>query len=158
VRGQLTAVSEQNRMNEQVILIAGLPGSGKTTYLCQMLQDHWFVFDDYKREAFGDSSEFRNSRKFRALVNALRDEVRCVVADIHFCHTESRQEAEDVLREEIPGVSIAWLFFENNPAACEANIRLRGRDCLQKELELLQELSPVYSIPQDAVPFAIPTK
>jgi predicted kinase len=135
----------------EVVLLAGLPGSGKTTYLCQMLRDHWLVFDDYKRESFCGSSEFRKSQKFHALVSALRDGVKCVVADIHFCRGESRQEAEDALREEVPAVTIGWRFFENARLACEANIRSRNRDCLEKELEYLRDLSPVYLIPPGGV-------
>jgi len=142
-------------MAELLILMAGLPGSGKTTRLCHMLREHWLLFDDYKREAFNDCSKFRDSRKFRALVSALRDGVRCAVADIHFCKTEPREEAEDALREEVPGVSPYWQFFENDPVACEENIRHRNRDCLQKELENLQDLSRAYHIPPGAVVFSV---
>src|SRR5271167_3336935 len=52
-------------MSEDVILLAGLPGCGKTTHLCQMCGDGWLVFDDFKAKAFCDSSAFRKSRKFR---------------------------------------------------------------------------------------------
>jgi hypothetical protein len=142
-------------MNEQLILIAGLPGSGKTTYLCRMLRDGWLVFDDYKAEALEDCSKFGSSRKLLPLISALRASLRCAVADIDFCRTESRHEAEDALREQVPGVSLCWHFFENDPLACEANIRRRNRDCLQRELGFLQELSPGYLIPDGAVVFAV---
>jgi tRNA splicing ligase len=138
-------------MYKEVLLIAGLPGCGKTTYLCQMFKDGWLVFDDYKALAFRDCSKFRDSRKFRALVSALRDEVRCVVADINFCKEESRQEAESDLLTEIPDVMFSWLFFENDPSACETNIRSRNRPCLQRELGYLREYSASYHVPQGAV-------
>jgi len=137
-------------MSENVILLAGLPGCGKTTYLCQMSQDGWLVFDDYKAKAFDDSSAFRKSRKFRALISALRNGLRCAVADIDFCKTESREEAESVLSAEVPGVKLCWRFFENDPPACEANIRSRNRPRLQTDLEKLHGYSAFYRIPQGA--------
>jgi len=137
-------------MGENVILLAGLPGCGKTTHLCQMCRDGWMVFDDFKANAFHDSSAFRKSRKFRTLVSALRDGLRCAVADIDFCKTESRAEAESVLLAEVPGVKIGWRFFVNDRPTCESNIRSRKRSSLQADLERLHEYSAFYHVPQDA--------
>jgi len=138
-------------MESEVVLIAGLPGCGKTTLLCQMLRDHWLIFDDFKREAFNNSSKFRDSRKFNALIHVLRDQVRCVVADINFCRLDSRHEAEREVLAEVPHVTLSRRFFENDPSSCEANARIRNRVCLQRELDLIAELSPLYCIPRDAV-------
>jgi len=137
-------------MNQNVILLAGLPGCGKTTHLCQMHRDGWLVFDDYKAEAVDDCSAFRKSRKFGALVSALRDGLKCAVADIDFCKTESRAEAESVLFVEVPGVKLRWRFFENSPSACEANIRSRNRSSLPNDLEKLHKYSLLYRIPLGA--------
>jgi hypothetical protein len=144
-------VSSSIPSGNEIVLIAGLPGCGKTTYLCEMLRDHWLIFDDFKREAFNDSSKFRDSRKFSALIQALRDQLRCVVADINFCRLDSRQEAEREVCAEVPGVRLSWRFFENDPSACEANVTARNRVCLQRELNLIGEYSPLYCIPRDAV-------
>ncbi len=145
-------------MNENVILLAGLPGCGKTTYLCQMFTDGWLVFDDFKAMAFNDCSRFRDSRKFRTLITALRDGLKCAVADIDFCSTESRQEAERELLVEVPGVRRGWIFFENDPSACEMNIRSRNRTCFEKELGYLLKYSSSYNIPQNGVVFAVSRK
>jgi hypothetical protein len=145
-------------MNEDVILLAGLPGCGKTTYLCQMFREGWLVFDDFKAMAFNDCSKFRNSRKFRALTRALRDGLKCAVADIDFCSTESREEAERELLVEVPGVRHGWIFFANDPAACEMNIRRRNRSCFEGELDYVRRHSASYDIPQNAVVFPIGRK
>jgi hypothetical protein len=134
-------------MSEQVILVAGLPGCGKTTHLCQMLRDGWLVFDDYKAEAFEDCSKFGSSRKFLPLISALRAGLRCAVADIDFCKTDSREEAEGLLLTIVPSMKFRWLFFENDPSACEANIRSRNRVELQTELENLRRYSGSFYIP-----------
>ena len=124
-------------MSERVILLAGLPGCGKTTYLCQLCRDGWLVLDDFKANAYNDSSKFRKSRKYRALLTGLHHGLRYVLADIDFCKTESRAEAERVLREEAPGVELGWRFFAKDPRACEANIRGRNRDSLEADLAKL---------------------
>jgi hypothetical protein len=129
------------------------PGSGKTTLLSQMLQENWLVFDDYKAGA--PNLIFRNSLELRALVSAVRDNHRCVVADIDFCNTESREEAESTLLAEVPGVNIGRRFFENDPEACETNIRSRNRHCLQDELRYLHDHSPSYCVPQGADPLPV---
>ena len=137
-------------MSEDVILLAGLPGCGKTTHLCQMCQEGWLVFDDYKAEAIDRCSAFRMSRKFASLISAIRNGLKCAVADIDFCKTESRGEAESVLLEQVPGINLGWYFFENNPSACKANIRRRNRDRLQNDLEKLHEYCGFYRIPPGA--------
>ena len=134
----------------EVIVIAGLPGCGKATHLCQMCRDGWMAFDDFKANAYNGSSAFHNSRKFRALVTALLDELRCVVADIDFCKTDSRTEAERVLRVEVPSVKLEWQFFVNDYQACERNIQRRNRLSLQTDLEKLREYAALYRIPARA--------
>jgi hypothetical protein len=137
-------------MNKEVVLLAGLPGSGKTTYLRQMCRDGWMVFDDFKALAFEDCSKFSSSRKLSALLAAIRDGLRCAVADIDFCDTDARNEAEGVLRSEISGLDVRWEFFANDCSACEVNIRTRNRSCLERELDCLAKYSRSYNIPEGA--------
>ena len=139
-------------MSGQIILVAGLPGSGKTTRMHRMLQEGWLLFDDSK--AGGLDSFFRRSPRFHELVSALCDGRKSAVADIDFCRTEARQEAESAIGEFAPGVPLDWHFFENDLASCEANIMRRKRDCFQTELQNLGRYSAGYHIPQGA--FVLP--
>jgi hypothetical protein len=123
-------------------------GSGKTTLSCRLSHDGWLVFDDYK--AGGPELIFRSSPKLRDLIGALRAGFRCAVADIDFYETRSREEAEGVLLEEVPGLKLRWRFFENDAPACEADIRSRNRSCFQDELGYLRRYSPSYRIAQNA--------
>ena len=43
------------------------------------------------------------------------------MADIDFCRTEAREEAEGFLLTIIPNLKLRWLFFENDPH------RVRGK-------------------------------
>jgi len=137
-------------VTENVLLVAGLPGCGKTTYLDELQGDGWLIFDDFKAGAINNSSRFRMSRHFAVLLAHLRDGVRCVVADIDFCKTESCAEAECALRAEVPGVGIGWCYFLDEERVCEANIIRRNRPSLRADLAKLHEYSSYYRIPRGA--------
>jgi hypothetical protein len=137
-------------VTQNVLLLAGLPGYGKTMYLQELLRNGWSVFDDFKSGAIDNSPEFHKSRHFAALLARLRDGFRCVVADIDFCKTDSRAEAEQVLRAEVPRVEIGWIYFSHDERACEANIKHRNRDSLETDLRELRKYSRLYSIPKGA--------
>ena len=138
-------------MAEQLLFVAGLPGCGKTTYLSQLCRQGWIAFDDFKNKSYGSSSEFRASRKFRSLWVALKDRLECAVADIDFCCDGSRDEAEQILRDELPEVAFAWRFFARDMAACEANIRSRNRPSQEQDLAELRKYARMYTIPTGAI-------
>jgi hypothetical protein len=144
-------------MQGQLVLVAGLPGCGKTTYLCQMCHDGWVVFDDFKALAFEDCSKFSSSRKLRSLLAALRDGLKCIVADIDFCDAHARADAESVLLLAIPELDLSWRFFANDRPACEANARSRSRQCLERELSLIAKYAPSYQIPRGAIVLPVRT-
>ena len=137
----------------EVTLLAGLPGSGKTTYLSGMEKQGWLILDDFKIGT--DNLKFRTSPKFQGLIEAIRQQRRCVVADIDFCDTNARREAERELRTEAPDLEPRWLFFENDPAACALNIRRRNSESLENELGYLRKYSPSYQIPDEATPLPV---
>jgi hypothetical protein len=115
-----------------------------------MLEEGWLIFDDFKANAFDNNSSFCMSRKLDSLICALRSDLRCAVADVDFCQTQSREEAERVLRAKIPDLKIEWLFFANDWTACEVNIGRRKRLRYQEELEKMRGLAVSYRIPPDA--------
>lgn len=137
-------------MLAEIILIAGLPGSGKTEYMKGRQQEGWSIIDDFKANAFSDSSVFCHSRNYEALIMALREGHKYLVADIDFCKANSRHEAEAVLRTQIPELTLSWLFFENDFHACQANIRRRASRSIEDNLRALHQYSALYQIPNGA--------
>jgi predicted kinase len=134
-------------MTAEIILLAGLPGSGKTTYLETLRQAGWLTFDDFKANAFNDSSVFWHSRSYQALLNALQTGQNCVVADIDFCKASSRNQAELALRTRVQDLALSWQFFENDLEACQANIRRRASRSIEDNLRALHTYHAWYQIP-----------
>jgi hypothetical protein len=138
---------QEEAMSAEIILIAGLPGSGKTEYMKARKQEGWSTVDDFKANAYNDSSVFWHSRNYEALIMALREGQRCLVADIDFCKASSRHDAEEALRTRIPDLTLSWLFFENDFHACQANISRRASPSIEDNLRALHDYHAMYKIP-----------
>jgi tRNA splicing ligase len=137
-------------VSQEILIVAGLPGCGKTTYLEDLQRRGCLTFDDFKAGAIDDSPAFQKSRKFVALITGVREGHKCVLADIDFCRSESREEAASVLGAAVPGLKIHWFFFRHDESACEENIRRRNRDSLAADLRELRKYSRLYVIPKGA--------
>jgi hypothetical protein len=138
-------------MSARVLIVAGLPGSGKTPYLGRLRAEGWEIFDDFKADAHNDSPLFKSARRYDELIEALRNGRKCVVSDLAFCRTTDRQDAEKVLRAEGGDLVLDWQFFAKDPEQCANNIR-RAASSRPPEPRLakLKEFSSLYSAPTGA--------
>jgi hypothetical protein len=135
-----------------VILIGGLPGSGKTHYLKALEVEGWEIFDDFQANADDNSPSFRMARRYVQLVQALRYGRRCAVSDMRFLVPGYRSEAENALLTEVDTVAIEWRFFENDPQQCALNIRrAAGARPPEPRLAKMREFSKKYSAPAEAL-------
>jgi hypothetical protein len=137
-------------LSNTVLLVAGLPGSGKTTLATSLEKHSWLVFDDYKAHAIDNSPAFSKSPRFVELIHSIRAGRKCVVVDIDFCVPESRSEAELVLQAEVPSIRIQWVFFAKDEPTCEANIRFRNSKSINANFRELRKYSKIYTIPPHA--------
>jgi predicted kinase len=133
-----------------ILVLVGLPGSGKTTLSEKLEAEGWLVFDDYKANAIDDCSHFRKSKHFESLLVSLHAGRNCVVADVDFCKAEARTEAEQVLRDEVPDMEVRWIYFSNDIASCEANIRHQKGRNFEDRLTAIHRYSSQYTIPSGA--------
>ena len=141
---------EQNEAY-QLILLGGLPGSGKSFYVEALVGRGWKKFDDFQSKARNDSTDFRDSRLFQDLVAALKAGERCVVADIRVAHQPYRESALRALRGDIGTINCQFQIFENQPALCSRNVERDLDRRLKDRLREISHWSHQHSVPFDAV-------
>lgn len=107
-------------MIPRVILLGGLPGSGKTPYLDQLRAQGWNVFDDFQANAHENSPRFQKARCCEQLIQALRKGRTCVVSDMRVLCPDYRQEAQRFLEEKVGSVALEWQFFRERCRAVRA--------------------------------------
>ena len=143
-----------------VLLLGGLPGSGKSPYSEEFERRGWLRFDDFQKDAPGDSDQFRRAARFDELVSAVAAGRRCIVTDIRLIYAEYRDGAMRALRE-VPGShSVELRLFENDPKQCARNVgEAKDRDTARR-LENIEFWSSKYTRPNGtaAIPVLRPQR
>ncbi len=149
-------------MKQKILLIIGLPGSGKSTYIeqHQNVFNDFVICDDYHKSALQKSRAFKDSVYYADVRNALILGKSVVMADIAWCKSERLDMVISGLRGLLKELKInpllEFLYFENNPEVCKRNAIHRGRkERIDRELEFIDEISKQYRIPNDIVPIKI---
>lgn len=122
-----------------LILLVGLPGSGKTWYANNVLEYDYFI-DDPKR-----LDEFPRD---------VNQSDRIVIAHPMLC--ASRKLAEPFLASMYPDHETQWIFFENNPQKCKKNVVYRMKQGDNRNLgNSIDHISSLYCIPSDVKTLSI---
>lgn len=117
------------------------------------------VCDDFYKSATvrpRTSLEFTGSAYYPDVKDALVNGKGVVISDILLCIEEYKTEMQkgimSLLSELLIEADIEFRYFENEPAACSANILMRGRpERVEKELAFIEEAAPGYHIPEEAI-------
>ena len=140
----------------KLIIIIGLPGSGKSEYIKKMIirgeieESH--VFDDFHDKSKNDSPYVKDSRHFEPLVESLKNDKNCLVADIAFCEKERLTALINTIEIQ---TKIELRYFDNNPIQCKKNIKTRALKQAEEEAKKADELSVKYQIPEDIKPITV---
>jgi predicted kinase len=137
----------------RITCIAGLSGSGKST-LCQAMVAEGRVrredvYDDVFRGIPHTQADL--AKTLRGSLEAGRD---CVVTDVTFCDPWERFQLEELLARLAPRAEVVWLFFENTPEGCRANVRRRALQAIGEALARMTET--IGYIRRDAGAYVIP--
>lgn len=106
---------------EKIIYIIGLPGSGKTTLGNKLIKNKssTFFLDD-------PSVSHKTQKPENFLKSIPRDTKTVILADPHL--VVSTQEDLTALNKIVyPDCAVEFIYFENNPEACLANIQRRNK-------------------------------
>jgi len=138
----------------KLIIIIGLPGSGKSNYMQELLIsekiEERYIYDDFHAKAEKDSPEVIASRHFTSLSESLKMGKTCMVSDIAFCNNERRKAFMSAMTEQCKNVKMELHCFRNEPGQCKENIKMRARKSADREMELVDELTDKYQIPTEA--------
>ncbi len=116
-------------LDNLLIFITGLPGSGKTTLAKKLGGD---LYDDPTDEQIIGLSD----RRLGPLT---------VISDPRLIRADARENA--VKRIALPESKIIWIFFENDPDPCIRNVRKR-KDGQPVEPKAIEGMSKKYQIPE----------
>ena len=119
-------------MDYKIILIVGLPGSGKSYYIANNIKPGYTIVDD--------------PRSIDELPKKLTTNL--VIADCHLCKDTSREALNKILEIRYPKADIEYIFFENNPAQCIKNVNHRNDGRYVEPT--IKNYSRIYNIPENS--------
>lgn len=120
----------------KITVIVGLPGSGKTTY------------GNSLGGLFVDDTSIIGLKLVALAIQNKNPHI--VLSDVQLCRSSTRNQAKEWFAECAQGYEIEWVYFENDPVQCLANVASRKASGDDREVEdLIQIMSQVYTIGDD---------
>ena len=114
---------------QEVIIIIGLPGSGKSTLINSKINSasyrNYLVYDDWGKIFYGEKDIFTNESRYEELKQNLINGNSCILSCIFFCKFEYLKLTESTILSIAPNIKITKIYYENNPQNCEFNIKYR---------------------------------
>jgi adenylate kinase family enzyme len=126
-------------MSFKITILVGLPGSGKTTFG----KDHDCFIDDISIVGLNELRKAIDNKKEHILIS-----------DVFLCRSVARELACRWFDEHAKGYELEWLYFENSPDKCKANVKKRNDGRLVNDL--IDSLSLEYVIPDGSQVLFVP--
>lgn len=131
-----------------ITCIAGLPGSGKS----HLAEQIWLSYPEPRYESVWWIDDIQEQSQLPSPHTAKTLE-HLIVTDPHFCRASTRALVEQRMREDYDS-AVQWIFFENDPDQCRANVehRRRTQQDSREVVGMIYLLSKIYTIPDGHVP------
>lgn len=120
----------------KITCVVGLPGSGKTCFANSLTGVNKIVDDPH------DLSQLPNPEDLAKVPY-----LDLVIVDARFCVTDARWRAHEHLHN-FYGVHADWIYFENDPHQCLANVQARQDGRAVKGF--ITHMSKMYVIPPNS--------
>lgn len=137
----------------EVILIVGLPGSGKTYLIntAYKTKKTYSTFDDVKRNAVLDCGDFTHSIYYPSIIKEMNaGKKNIVISDISFCIFEEFIKAYKILNWWISqnnlNYKIKTIVFKNELAKCNKNIYRDKNRYIPKRIQSAKSFSGKFNI------------
>lgn len=117
-------------------LIIGLPGSGKSYFLNEFLDDSWTKIDDPK-------TTDDPLKDFPLNIDKL------AVVDPWFCNKTVLKSAIETLLIRYPNAEFDYVYFKNEPEQCKINVSIRNDG--RKVNGFIDMFSKLYEPPDTAI-------
>ena len=119
-----------------LIILIGLPGSGKTTYCKELAYKNYMIHDDFITKFF-DGSAIASLEKIKLGVNVCLSDPRLCLPDIFNRYIAT-------ILKYVDRTLIQLVLYENNPEQCIENIEGRGHR--HKIIDTIQKYSAYYDL------------
>ena len=111
----------------KLLIIIGLPGSGKTTYFNEQLKDQYKFYDDFISDII--NGELIDDIK--------KKEFNICVADPRLCNFQTFLRVINIFLQIVDKKDISLILFENNKYKCIYNSEKRSSKFFNKSIYFL---------------------
>lgn len=109
----------------KLLILIGLPGSGKTTYFNEQLKDKYKFYDDFISDIInGELIDDIKKKKFDICV-----------ADPRLCNFQTFLRVINIFLQIVDKSDISLILFENNKDKCICNSEKRSSKFVKKSIE-----------------------
>ena len=98
----------------QLIIVIGLPGSGKTTYMKDNIKNH-IIYDDFIPNFYSCK-----------IIDDLKNNRKICISDPRLCDFDRFQKFMGIFTDYVKHNNILLILFKNEPMACVLNANTRN--------------------------------
>ena len=125
----------------QFILIAGLPGCGKTT-LAQQLDKEFILFDDLSIILINQKTTLKEF--FQQLIKNKNSKV--IITDPNLVIPGNQEFLINEISQNFKSFNLEFIFFENNPRESTNNAKIRNTTNVSNSINNLSKLYGISDI------------